>query len=209
MANSYDQMCQLLVPGYDFMQNTLIDILIFEDIKEIVLLDLGAGSGILIEKVLKEFPDSVCYYLDYSNNFMTLTQKKLLKYKDRITYIQSDFCGDWESEIQGTPNVITSSSAIHHLLNNDKKRLYNRCYRILDENGWLFNIDEMKTINEDAYLKSLYYWIYHTEKLKDTFPKDLFDPYMGWWKNSTTGKKRNVENIDLPKQEGDDIMNLF
>ena len=67
----------------------------------------------------------------------------------------------------------------------------------------------MKTINEDAYLKSLNYWIYHTDKLKDTFPKDLFDPYMGWWKNSTTGKKRNVENIDLPKQEGDDIMNLF
>ncbi len=209
MANSYDQMCRLLVPGYDLMQNTLIDILKFEDINEIILLDLGAGSGILIEKVLKNFPDSICYYLDYSNDFMTLAQKKLLKYEDRITYIQSDFSDDWGSEIQKTPNVITSSSAIHHLLNNDKKRLYKKCYNILDENGWFFNIDEMKTINEEAYLKSLYYWIYHTEKFKDTFSEDLSDPYTGWMEKFNNWKERNVDNIDLPKQEGDDNHESF
>jgi tRNA (cmo5U34)-methyltransferase len=90
MANTYDQMCQTLVPGYDFMQNTMIEILKFEDKKKIVLLDLGAGSGILIEKVLKEFPDSVCYYIDYSDDFMSLAQEKLQKYKDRVKYIRSD-----------------------------------------------------------------------------------------------------------------------
>ena len=27
MANDFDQMCRLIVPGYDFMQDTLINIL--------------------------------------------------------------------------------------------------------------------------------------------------------------------------------------
>jgi len=85
MANNYDQMCQILVPGYTLMQETLIDILKFVEIENIVLLDLGAGSGILIEKILKEFTDSICYYLDFSDDFMTIAKERLGKYQDRVT----------------------------------------------------------------------------------------------------------------------------
>jgi ubiquinone/menaquinone biosynthesis C-methylase UbiE len=198
-----------MVPGYNFMQDTLIDILKFENIEELILLDLGAGSGILIEKILKEFPDSICYYLDYSKDFMSLTQNKLKKYQDRVTYIQSDFSGNWESKIKNTPNVITSSSAIHHLLNEDKKKLYNKCYHVLEENGWFFNIDEMKTINEDAYLQSLHYWIYHAEKQKNVLSKDLSDEYAGWMEKFNKWKNRNVDKVHIPKTEGDDIHESF
>ncbi len=208
MANDYDQMCRLIVPGYDFMQDTLINILKFEKIDDIVLLDLGAGSGIFIEKILNEFPDSICYYLDYSNDFMNVAKNKLERFNDRVTYIQSNFCDNWESEIK-TPNVITSSSAIHHLLNNNKKMLYNKCYNLLDNNGWFFNIDEMKTLNNEAYVKSLYYWIYHNEKLKDTISDDLSDAYADTMKKFDMWKKRNVNNINLPKKEGDDIHESF
>jgi hypothetical protein len=44
MISSYDKMCQLLVPEYDFIQNTLSDILKFENLNKIVLLDLGAEA---------------------------------------------------------------------------------------------------------------------------------------------------------------------
>ncbi len=205
MATTYDKLCQLMVPGYDFMQNTLIDILKFENSEKIVLLDLGAGSGILIEKVLNEFPDSTCYYLDYSDDFMILAHEKLKKYEDQVTYIKSDFCGEWESEIKEKPNVITSMSAIHHLSNKNKKKLYKKCYNILEENGWFFNIDEMKTLNKDAYLRSLYYWVYHAEKQKNMVIEDLSDTYKDWMEKFEDWKKRNVDNINLPKQEGDDI----
>jgi|GEM_PF-5642545 hypothetical protein len=88
MASTYDKLYQLMVPGYDFIQNTLIDILKFENSEKIVLLDLDAGSSILIEKVLNEFPDSTCYYLNYSDYFMILAQKKLKKYEDQVTLYQ-------------------------------------------------------------------------------------------------------------------------
>jgi tRNA (cmo5U34)-methyltransferase len=209
MANTYNEMCQLLVPGYDFMQETLIDILKFENMEKIVLLDIGAGSGILIEKVLKEFSDSTCYYLDYSDDFMSVAKEKLQKYEDRVTYIQSDFCDNWESEIKEKPNVITSSSAIHHLLNENKKKLYKKCYNALKKDGWFFNIDEMKTLNEDAYMKSLYYWIYHVRKQKNMLSEDLLGSYVGWMEKFDSWKKRNVDNIHFPKQEGDDVHESF
>lgn len=100
MASAYDQMCQLLVPGYNLMQNTLMDILKFQNKKDIILLDLGAGSGILIEKILKEFPESICYYLDFSEDFMIFAKDKLQQYPDQVRYIKSDFCQSWESEIK-------------------------------------------------------------------------------------------------------------
>lgn len=209
MANAYDKVCQIIVPAYDFMQDALINMLKFEDMEKIVLLDLGAGSGILIEKILKEFPDSICYYLDSSDDFMHIAKKKLQQYENRVTYIKSDFCGNWESEIKETPNVITSMSAIHHLSNENKKKLYKKCYDILEDNGWFFNIDEMKTINEDAYVKSLYYWIYHAEKQKNTISGDLVEPYKSGMEKFNQWKKRNVDNIHLLKQEGDDIHESF
>ncbi len=191
------------------MQDTLINTLKFENMDEITLLDLGAGSGILIEKVLKEFPDSKCIYLDYSNEFMDIAMNRLKKYKDRVTYIKSDICDDWELKINTTPNIITSSSAIHHLLNEDKKKLYYKCYNVLDNNGWFFNIDEMKTLYDDAYQRSLQYWIYHTEELKNIISEDLNDDYVMVMEKFEGWKNRNVYNTNEPKREGDDIHESF
>ena len=209
MASNYDKMCQITVPAYDFLQNSIIDILKFEDMDKIILLDLGAGSGILIEKVLKEFPNSICYYLDFSDEFMSVAKGRLEKYEDRVNYIKSDFCGNWESKIAENPTVITSMSAIHHLSTENKKKLYKKCYGKLEEGGWFFNIDEMKTMTEDAYLKSLNYWVYHAEKQKYIIPKDLSSSYDVWMEKFSNWKKRNVDNIHIPKKEGDDIHESF
>ncbi len=209
MANSYDKMCQLLVPGYDLMQDTLIDFLKFEKINNIVLLDLGAGSGILIEKILKEFSNSICYYLDFSDDFINIAKERLNKYQDRVTYIKSDFNNPWESNITQKPNLITSTSAIHHLSNENKRKLYEKCYNILEDSGWFFNIDEMKTINEESHLKNLYYWVYHANKQKETLPDNEINAYDGWMEKFGSWKERNIENMYLPKKEGDDIHESF
>ncbi|MGB9978766.1 class I SAM-dependent methyltransferase [Methanobacterium sp.] len=209
MAVNYDKMCQIMVPGYNFLQNAVIDILKFENMDEIVLLDLGAGSGILIEKVLKEFPDSTCYYLDSSDEFMSVAKERLQKYEDKINYIKSDFCKNWESKIAEKPTVITSMSAIHHLQTENKKNLYKKSYDVLEKGGWFFNIDEMKTVNEEAYLKNLYYWAYHAKKQRHIIPDNLSSSYEAWMEKFSSWKKRNIDNVHLPKQEGDDIHEPF
>lgn len=209
MATAYDEMCQLLVPGYDLMQDTLIDFLKFEELKDPVILDLGAGSGILIEKFLNQFPESICYYLDYSDDFMSVARDKLRKFDERVIFIKSDFHGDWRSMIGADPNVITSMSALHHLTNENKKKVYEKCYDALEDKGWFFNIDEMKTTSEDAHLKNLHYWVYHAQKQKNSLSEDLIDSYNEWMEKFDSWKERNIDNAHLPKQEGDDIHESF
>ena len=51
MADVYDRMAPILVPGYDFLQDELLRFLCVGSWKHPEVVDLGAGSGRLLEKV--------------------------------------------------------------------------------------------------------------------------------------------------------------
>lgn len=209
MAEMYDKVCKFLVPGYEVMQDFLMDILIFEKVESPVFMDIGAGSGILIERIMNTFPNSKCYYIDSSEDFTSIAKDRLKDYKERVTFVNADFTGNWESDINEKLDLIVSSNAIHHLQNEQKYDLYRKCYNQLGDNGWFFNIDEMKTVKEDAYIGSLNYWVYHTEKQRKNVPEDLVEHYEVGLDKFDSWKKRNLDNIHLPKEEGDDIHDSF
>ena len=100
-------------------------------------------------------------------------------------------------------------SAVHRLESSEKKRLYRRCFNILKDSGWFFNIDEMKTVYKDAYLNSFYFWIKHVEGHKEEITLDLRPYYEKWNHHFESWKKRNVDGIDQPKTKGDDIHDSF
>ena len=52
MAETYDKMAQELVPQYDFLQDEALKLLNIHPHKESVVIDLGAGSGIFLGKIL-------------------------------------------------------------------------------------------------------------------------------------------------------------
>lgn len=49
MAETYNEMAQFLLPQYDFLQNEIFNIIKFLQKKELKVIDLGAGSGIILE----------------------------------------------------------------------------------------------------------------------------------------------------------------
>lgn len=57
----------------------------------------------------------------FSTEFINIAKNWLKKYEDKVTYIKSDICGDWELKIKSTLNIIISSLTIHNLLNENKK----------------------------------------------------------------------------------------
>ena len=60
MAECYDTMVSRLLPRYDWLQNELIDLVLADGVDDKFIVDLGAGSGIFIERILKRFPASRC-----------------------------------------------------------------------------------------------------------------------------------------------------
>jgi tRNA (cmo5U34)-methyltransferase len=77
MPKVFDKMAPYLVPQYDFLQETVYDIINFEEDKEFVIVDIRAGSGIQIEKILTRFPNSKAVYVDSSIPFTDIAKKRL------------------------------------------------------------------------------------------------------------------------------------
>ena len=209
MADVYDKLVEYLVPNYNFFHDELIKLFLFKKDDQINIIDLGAGSGILLEKILSCYPNASGYWIDYSDDFLKVAKKRLEKFSIRIEFIKSSLEGDWISKIKKKIHIITSMSAIHHLESKEKIALYKKCYNLLEPLGWFFNIDEMKTLNYDAYVNSLKRWYKHGEEIKEHIPNDKKKYYHSLKMQFDNWKVRNLDNIDVPKTKGDDIHETF
>lgn len=58
--------------------------------KSITFLELGAGTGEWSYKILKEFDNTKCVLVDFSNNMLFQAELKLEKFKNRVKIINSD-----------------------------------------------------------------------------------------------------------------------
>lgn len=85
MAETYDRMAQILVPMYDMLQNEIFNIVPFDKSQTITVVDLGAGSGILLEKILSLYPNSIGYWVDFSDAFLGVAENRLRKFNNRIS----------------------------------------------------------------------------------------------------------------------------
>jgi ubiquinone/menaquinone biosynthesis C-methylase UbiE len=209
MAETYDKMAPYMVPQYDFMQNEVFNIIKFPLNSEIVVVDLGAGSGIFLEKVLKIYPKAICYWIDFSLDFLRIAQNRLEQFGERVIFIHSPLEKAWEEQLSHKPDLIFSMSAIHHLENAEKINLYQKCFSLLNKSGWFFNADEMKTIHKQPYKNSLMYWADFVNSSEEKLPESLKPYYKKWNSHFDNWKTRNIENFSLPKYKGDDLHENF
>ena len=210
MALAHDRMAGILVPAYEAFQTTLLDYIRFLGFESFCVVDLGGGSGIFLERLLSQFPGARACWVDYSSDFHQVAIKRLSKFGKRVAYVIESFSGDWESKIQEAPDIIISMSAIHHLKDTDKAELYARCYKILEPGGWFFNVDEMKSVGEMAYRKSVEFWAWYVETESAAFLSSDINEQdralcLQWLEKFESWKRRNIEQIHRQKQEGDDL----
>ncbi|MBN1977583.1 MAG: class I SAM-dependent methyltransferase [Anaerolineae bacterium] len=209
MAEAYDRVCQRLVPGYDFLQDEVLRITGGNEKTDATIVDLGAGSGIFLEKALSRWPDAKAHWVDYSEDFLSVARQRLARFDGRVVYTQASFEDDWESQVEGQADLIFSMSAIHHLENADKQRLYQRCFDKLAPGGWLFNVDEMKTLRQDGYLANMRFWVGHVQETRGKIAEEHVPYYEKWRSHFDNWELRNVVNVDVPKTKGDDIHEHF
>ena len=209
MAEDYDQLAPALVPRYDWLQEEMLRLLCVERMGAGCLVDLGAGSGIFLEKALARNPALRGVWVDSSPAFQAVAQRRLARFAERITYIVSPLEDAWEAQLASPVQAITSMSAIHHLEDAEKRALYQRCFALLAPGGWLLNCDEMKTLTQEAYVRSLHFWVRHVDNAAPHLSPDQLAKYAQWRHHFAGWKARNIDNIDKPKQQGDDLHTAF
>jgi tRNA (cmo5U34)-methyltransferase len=144
-ASDYDHEIIKFIPYYREQNQILMDLLPFEGSARIRALDLGAGTGVLADSILRRYPLAEVTVFDLAENMLAAARTRLAKFGGRVTYRQGDFSKD---EFGFGYDLILSGLSIHHLEDTAKKDLYHRIFQALIPGGIFLNRDNVRGATE-------------------------------------------------------------
>ena len=100
------------------------------------VIDLGAGTGLQLIKLYKEYPNVHTIAIDISDGMLKKLEERHIS--NNITIVNKSFFDyDFGKDI----DTVISTQALHHFEPNDKLTLYKKVYECLKENGVFVNED--------------------------------------------------------------------
>ena len=199
-AIGYDAAAERIHPQYLEIQDAILEHLpqkLLDDGGMVV--DLGGGSGRLVERILDRWPRASAIVLDQSEPFLAIAERRLARFGSRATCVLARLQDNWAPLLPGRAAAIVSMSAIHHLEPTEKRTLYCQCAESLAPGGVLMNGDEVRDEDEQRYRTELETWAAHMRRgLADGSIGEIFRPAAEKW------IERNVTRFGEPKKSGDD-----
>jgi tRNA (cmo5U34)-methyltransferase len=142
-AWDYDQSRRQLVPGFDGFYGSLLESVPFAEEREIRVLDLGAGTGLLSAMVAEKFPRSRVTLVDLSVEMLRVARRRLTGGPGRFEFRTMDYARKPLPRREGGYDLIVSALSIHHLTHGDKKELFGKVRRSLAVGGYFVNADQI------------------------------------------------------------------
>ena len=125
MASRFDGQRKYIIPSIEeFYQAAVWAACFHGDTPSI--LDIGAGTGLLSELVLKRYPHAHMTLIDISESMLNIARERFSGHNN-ITYITADYS---RLDSFGRHDLIVSALSIHHLTHDDKKILYQKIYHV-------------------------------------------------------------------------------
>lgn len=200
-ATGYDQAAPHVHPLYVDVQqqiSPLIASLPAAQSAGALVVDIGGGSGRLLEALLGDSTHLSAAIVDQSAPFLDLARQRLQAHGDSVQFVQARLQDRW-SETINQPVAIVSSSAIHHLEFAEKRELFRQCYDALLPGGLFINGDEIRPASDDQYLAELNDWWRHMDaKLNSGEIPPNMRPILESW------RERNIDRFPEPRFSGDD-----
>lgn len=159
-------------PTYAEMQQVLVRAIPQTPESPLSVLELGVGTALLTEKILKRFKSAHLEGLEISGDMLAGAQARLLPFRNRVKLSQMDFA----AELPRTEyDVICSSLALHHLPRTDRDLFYRRLSRCLVSGGILVIADRVRPPTEslsERYKAMRYRELLELGWTEDTFAKE-------------------------------------
>ena len=86
-ASAYDAAAPVIHPKYEAVQDAILATISCETGQVLRIVDLGAGSGRLVERILRRFPTALAIVVDQSEPFLKLAKNRLAPYAGRATFL--------------------------------------------------------------------------------------------------------------------------
>ena len=149
-ASEYDPARRRLIPCYDLFYAAAAELAAYSIQSESpVILDLGAGTGLLSEFVLQRVGRAELHLLDESTEMLAKAQQRLARHAP-VIWVRS-----MTEPLPGGPfHAVISSLAIHHLTDEDKRELFRGIHQSLLPGGVFINAEQI--LGPTAWQQQLY-----------------------------------------------------
>jgi SAM-dependent methyltransferase len=109
------------------------------------ILDLGSGAGRLLSLVKTARPDAEFVAVDFSPTMLDVLQRTFAS-DDRVTVVSHDLSSALPD--LGQFDAVISSFAIHHLVHDRKRSLYNEIFQVLTPGGVFCNLEHVASATQ-------------------------------------------------------------
>ena len=150
-ASEYDTARRRLIPCFDDLYQTLVDIVPFNKDQKLTVLDLGAGTGLVSATLAASYSNAHFVLVDVAEKMLDQAQKRLTCFDNRFDFSTLNYA---HSEISGEYDLVVSGLSIHHLDNRQKEWLFKEIYGHLTPGGMFINVDQV--LGETPEIDELY-----------------------------------------------------
>lgn len=139
-ASGYDKDRSKLIPHFEILYEAALDIIRdWHCPPSPRVMDIGAGTGLMARMVLEVLPDASILLLDGSDKMLGKAQEHFPS-ESSVSFQVGDMS---TADLGEGWNLIVSSLAIHHLENDDKRRLFARIRQALVPGGLFINVEQV------------------------------------------------------------------
>lgn len=108
------------------------------------VLELGCGTGTLMEPILQTFPSAEVCGVDFDPVLLPLAQERLRSYGARAQLLLADLRTEsWREQLPGAFDAVVSATALHWLTETELATLYRRLGEVLRPGGLFLNADHV------------------------------------------------------------------
>lgn len=118
------------------------------------ILDIGAGTGLLSALIIRKYPDASLTLVDLSESMLGMAKERFAGRKE-VRYITGDYSS---VDFAGRYDLICSALSIHHLEQDDKRRLYKKIFDALHPGGIFVNADQVLGETPAINRRYMAYW---------------------------------------------------
>ena len=117
------------------------------------VLDLGSGDGRLLDRVLRERPKARGVALDFSVSMLDALNRRFGP-MSRAEIVHHNL--EFPLPVLGTFDAVVSSFAVHHLVHERKRQLFEEIWTLLEAGGVFCNLEHVASTSDYGHMRFLH-----------------------------------------------------
>lgn len=152
IAREYE-LLKLAIPHHDeFQEQVKLELLKQFNVEDPVkVLEIGAGTGLTTQNIVKALPNAHITAIDLEENMINQAKEKqnLLG----VNFLVSDALAYLEKAADGSLDSVVTAYTLHNLQKDQRSKILKEIFRVLKKDGLFINADKIAPDNKEDYKK--------------------------------------------------------